>query len=184
MPSNMSANSTSPTPGRVAYVLLWLLVVYVGLQFGAGLYEKIVIVPLWDSVPPRDVLAAMERSGMYDAGRVFWPFVSPVVALLAIANLVAWRGNRANRRWALAAGIIMLGYAIFSYSYFVPQLLMLQSSADSWPESKISATVHWWTGLNHLRLLLGAAGWFCALRALSLVGHRPGPQTPSSTRSS
>lgn len=174
MPSNMSRSSASPMPGRVASVLLWLLVVFVGVQFGAGLYEKIVVVPLWDSVPPRDVLAAMERSGMYNAGRVFWPFVSPVVALLAVANIVAWRGNRANRHWVLGAGIIMLGYAIFSYSYFVPQMLMLQSSAGSWPESKISATVQWWTSLNYLRMLLGAAGWSCALRALSLAAAANG----------
>ncbi|TDC61032.1 DUF1772 domain-containing protein [Micromonospora sp. KC207] len=170
----MSRNSASPTAGRAATVLLWLLVVFVGVQFGAGLYEKIVVVPLWDSVPPSDVLAAMERSGMYNAGRAFWPFVSPVVALLAVANVVAWRGNRANRRWVLAAGIIMLGYAIFSYSYFVPQMLMLQSSAGSWPESKISATVQWWTSLNYLRMLLGAAGWSCALRALSLAAAANG----------
>ncbi|TDC42441.1 DUF1772 domain-containing protein [Micromonospora sp. KC213] len=165
----MSHNPLSPAPSRVASVLLWLLVVFVGVQFGAGLYEKIVVVPLWDSVPPRDILTAMQQSGMYDAGRAFWPFVSPVVALLAIANIAAWRANRANRRWVLAAGIIMLSYAIFSYSYFVPQMLMLQSSADSWSESRISTTVQWWTSLNYLRMFLGAAGWFCALRALSLA---------------
>ena len=28
-------------------VLLWLLVIFVGIQFGAGWYEKLAVVPLW-----------------------------------------------------------------------------------------------------------------------------------------
>lgn len=166
----MSLESSSPAARRVALLLLWLLVVFVGVQFGAGWYEKIVVVPLWDGVPPREILTAMQESGMKDAGRRFWPFVSPIVALLSVANIVvAWRGTSANRRWWLAAGIVMLTYAIFSYSYFVPQMLMLQGSADSWSESRISSTIQWWTSLNYVRMALGGAGWFCALRALSLT---------------
>ena len=73
-------------------VWLWLLVIFVGIQFGAGLYEKLAIVPLWADASADQVLAAMESSGMKRAGRAFWPFVSPIVALLAVINLVlAWR---------------------------------------------------------------------------------------------
>jgi hypothetical protein len=43
---------------------LWLLVIFVGIQFGAGLYEKLVIVPLWADASADQVLAAMESSGM------------------------------------------------------------------------------------------------------------------------
>jgi len=64
-------------------VWLWLLVIFVGVQFGAGLYEKQAVVPLWAEVPPDQVVDQMLTSGMWTAGRAFWPFVSPVVAVLA-----------------------------------------------------------------------------------------------------
>jgi hypothetical protein len=113
----------------------------------------------------------MESSGMKRAGRVFWPFVSPLVALLAVINLVlAWRSNTCYRRWWLGAGAAMTVYALASYGYFVPQMLSLQSGGQGWSASDIETFVTWWTGLNYLRMAIGAIGWLCALRALSLSG--------------
>ena len=89
-------------------VWLWPLAIFVGIQFGAGLYEKLAIVPLWADVSADQVFSAMESSGMKRAGRAFWAFVSPVVALLAVINLVvAWRSNATYRRWWLAAAAAM-----------------------------------------------------------------------------
>ena len=159
--------SGSFRPGRLVW--LWLLVIFVGVQFGAGLYEKQAIVPLWADVPPDQVLDQMRTSGMWTAGRAFWPFVSPVVAVLAVVNLVAARRSPAiYRRWWLAGAAFMVAYAVFSYSYFVPQMLLLQSSGGAWPAARVESLVDWWTGLNYLRMVIGAAGWLCALRALSL----------------
>jgi hypothetical protein len=150
---------------------LWLLVIFVGIQFGAGWYEKLAIVPLWADTSADQVLAAVERSGMKRAGRVFWPFVSPVVALLAVINLVvAWRSNIAYRLWWLAAGAAMTVYALASYGYFVPQMLAFQSGGESWTASEIETFVSWWTGPNYARMTMGGIGWLCALRALSLSG--------------
>lgn len=150
---------------------LWLLVIFVGIQFGAGWYEKLAIVPLWADASADQVLAAMETSGMRRAGRAFWPFVSPVVALLAVLNLVlAWRSTVPYRRWWLAAGATMTVYALTSYGYFVPQMLMFQAGGADWSAAQIDGFIAWWTGLNYLRMAVGAAGWLFALRALSLSG--------------
>jgi hypothetical protein len=152
-------------------VLLWLLVIFVGIQFGAGWYEKLAIVPLWADASADQVLAAMESTGMKGAGRAFWPFVSPVVALLAVLNLVAaWRSDVTYRRWWLAAGGAMTVYALASYGYFVPQMLIFQSSGDDWTAAEVKTFVTWWTGLNYVRMTIGGIGWLCALRALSLSG--------------
>jgi hypothetical protein len=60
-----------------------MLVIFVGIQFGGGLYEKLAIVPLWAEVPGDRVLDQMHTTGMYQAGRAFWPFVSVPVACAA-----------------------------------------------------------------------------------------------------
>lgn len=158
----------STRPGRTVWLLL--LVVFVGAQFGAGLYEKLVVVPQWADLPGDLVVGAIEESGMKRAGRAFWPFVSPVVGVLAIVNLVlAWRARTPNRRWWIAGAALMCGYAVFSYSYFVPQMLMLQAGGAAWPADRVEDLVGTWTGLNYVRMTIGAAGWFCSLRALWLA---------------
>jgi hypothetical protein len=154
---------------RSGSIWLWLLVIFVGIQFGAGLYEKRVVVPQWAGLPAEQVIGEIEASGMKAAGRAFWPFVSPPVALLAVVNLVLARRSKApNRRWWVAGAALMVVYAVFSYGFFVPQMLRLQASGATWPQGRIESLVDWWTGLNYLRATIGAAGWLCALRALSL----------------
>jgi Domain of unknown function (DUF1772) len=163
----------TPT-GRTVWLLL--LVVFVGVQFGAGLYEKVVVVPQWADLPGNLVVGEIEASAMKSAGRAFWPFVSPVVGILAIVNLVvAWRSPTANRRWWIAGAALMCAYAIFSYSYFVPQMLMLQAGGDLWPAGRVEGLVDTWTSANYLRMTIGAAGWLCALRALWLASA-PAPR--------
>jgi hypothetical protein len=162
---------TTPTtrPGRTVW--LFLLVIFVGVQFGAGLYEKLVVVPQWADLAGALVVGEIDASGMRSAGRVFWPFVSPIVGVLAIVNLVAaWRSRTANRRWWIAGAVLMCAYSIFSYAYFVPQMLMLQAGGDTWPASQVDAVVDTWTSLNYLRMTIGSAGWLCAVRALWLAG--------------
>jgi hypothetical protein len=164
-PSRASSEPMSRT------VWLWLLVIFVGIQFGAGLYEKLAIVPLWADVSADQVLSAMESSGMKRAGRAFWPFVSPVVALVAVINLVvAWRSNATYRRWWLAAAAAMAVCALASYGSFVPQMLAFQSARVGWTAPEIETFVTWWTGLNYLSMTIGGIGWLCALRFLSLSG--------------
>ena len=168
--------------GFGARLVLWLLVIAVGVQFGAGLYEKLAIVPLWSGVDPASVLPAMRESGMYRAGRAFWPFVSPVVGVFALVGVVvSWRCPPAPaRRVWLAGSATMLGYAVISYGYFVPQMLRFQANAASWDDDRIEDFVAWWTGLNYGRMVLGAIGLLLLLRALSLselTSRRTAPMT-------
>jgi hypothetical protein len=44
-----------------------------------------------------------------------------------------------------AAGVAMTVYAFVSYTYFVPQMLSLQSG---WTKSETETFVTWWTRLN------------------------------------
>ena len=76
------------------------------------------------------------------------------------------------RRWWLAAGAVMTVYALASYGYFVPQMLSFQWNGEGWTASEIETFVTWWTALNYVRMTIGAIGWLCALRALSLSGTR------------
>ena len=114
------------------------------------------------------------------------PFVSVPVTILAALNLVvAWRSEAPQRRWWLTGAVLMCGYAVASYGFFVPRMLALQAYGASWPAAEIESMVGLWTTLNWARMVLGAAGWLCALRALSLsrvVGGVAGLPTPGRNR--
>ena len=150
---------------------LWLLVIFVGIQFGAGWYEKLGVIPLWADAPPGQVLDAMDESGFHQAGRAFWPFVSPVVALLSLINLyLAWRTPVTFRRWWLASAGIMAAYSLSTYGYFATQMLIFQAGGNDWAPDRVESFIDTWTTLNYPRMVLGGIGWLCGLRALSLSG--------------
>lgn len=162
---------------------LWLLVIFVGIQFGAGWYEKLGVIPEWTGVPAADARAAMSLSGFERAGRAFWPFVSPVVALLALINLyIAWRTPVTFRRWWLAASALMTCYALCSYGYFVPMMLKFQSGGAEWSPERVQTFIDTWTTLNYPRMVVGGIGWLCALRALSLSGAETIPSRDIAAR--
>ena len=160
---------------RIGPLLLSLFVIMVGIQLGGGLYEKQIIIPQWSSVPPDEVGAALKRSGQEGSALRFWAFVSPPVALLALANTVAaWRAKGSPRRpWWLAASLIMVGYATISYGYFVPTMIRLWQ-AETLPAAEVASTVSWWVRLNYVRSAMGLCALIAAVTALSLPSRLDG----------
>ena len=73
-------------------------------------------------------------------------------------------------------------YAVASYGYFVPQLLVFQSGGATWSDARVEAFVQLWTSLNYVRMTIGGLGWLCALRALSLSGTTPAPSATGEHR--
>ena len=64
-------------------------------------------------------------------------------------------------------------------------MLALQASGASWPAAEMESMVGLWTTLNWARMVVGAAGWLCALRALSpsrVGGGVAGLPTPGRNR--
>jgi anthrone oxygenase-like protein len=153
----------------IARGLVWLFVIFLGITFGAGIYEERITVRRW--------LSSSEGSKRHwnadearrdDVGRRFWAFVTTVpLTLLTLASLiVAWRSPDPLRGWWLAAAIFALGDRIFTFSYFIPTMLRLMRAADS-PESVMKASQ--WANLNYVRLALALAAWLASLNAFSLL---------------
>ena len=154
----------------VPEILLWLFVVNLGIAFGAGLYEKRIVVPLWFSGSIESGLSvhseAMRRT---DTGRQFWAYVTTVpLTLLTLANLaVAYAAQGPRRGWWLGAAVMILAERIGTFSYFIPTAMKLMR-ADILPASTAGAMASQWVLLNYVRSALTLAGWLAALKALSL----------------
>ena len=163
------------TPQRGA---LWLLVLFLGLAFGAGLYEMRIEVPQWLAVSGAGLPEWHgDLARRADSGLRFWAFVTTgPLTLLTLANLPpAWRSRRTGpRTWLWAAGILLVE-RLFTFGYFIPVLVGLMDSNRAGAE--LTATAQQWQQLNYARLGLSFAAWLCALHALSRINV---PKAPTS----
>jgi len=152
-------------------VTLWLFVVALGLDLGAGIYEARIVVPLWAGGLP-DTLAAGNPYGRVaiDAGLRFWAYVTSAVALLALLALVAgfWTAPP-QRTWQIAAALLELAVVASTLLYFRPTLvrLFMQHGAGLSDEA-LRSIVHRWVLWSRVRIVVSVIAWLAALRALTL----------------
>ena len=154
--------------GEVSTILLWLLVINLGVTFGAGLYEGRIVVSEWISFSPESGAHwNPDVARRHDTGRRFWAFVTTVpLTLIALANLrAAWLVSGALSGWWLAAASAALTDRAFTFVYFIPTMVRLMQRADS-PESVAIATR--WSNLNYVRHAIVLAAWLASLKAFSL----------------
>ncbi len=153
----------------LAKITLWLFIVFLGITFGAGLYEGRIVVPRWLSLPGATGIhwnAAAARQD--DTGRRFWAFISTVpLTLLTIASLVgAARSSGSLRVWWLTAALCASADRLLTFSYFIPSMVGLLNSVDS---SVAVTKAMFWANLNYLRLMIVFAAWMSALRAFTFL---------------
>lgn len=153
--------------GRVGWILLWLLVLMLGIEIGAGIFETRVLVPLWSSSPPDSILTYDTQTLRPDTGRHFWIYATPFLGLVSFANLFpAWQNSGARRRWWLFGAGLTLLVVISTFAYFVPALGKIHR-ANEFPADEIISTTLWWVRLNYLRVAALILAWLSALRAFS-----------------
>lgn len=106
--------------------LLALCIGIVGAVIGGGLYEALVIVPLWSSGPPESLTAFNTLALKPEAGPRFWMFMTPLMGLLALVNLImAVRSREERRGWWLAGSAGIVAIVITTFVFFVPLLMKI-----------------------------------------------------------
>jgi hypothetical protein len=159
-----------PNTGQVA---ISLFIFFVGLGIGGGLYETRVVYPNWKADPtPERLPQKLIESGQALAGRRFWPFVSPVSALLAIWNAaIAWNQTGPVRTLWLTASIAIILKSIATYVYFVPTMIRRIGRAEGMDVATLQSTVRIWTTLSPLRILVELFAWIVGLRVLTILSR-------------
>lgn len=139
----------------ITIVSLILLLLTIALSLGGGLYEVLVIYPNWKhNVHPQTLRAKLESSGQMNAGRRFWPIVSPAQGLLSILNIfLAWNYSGPAHGYWLAAAIVVFASRIITFSYFIPEMIRKIMQPEQFEVPRLQAIVSRWTALSPLRLL-------------------------------
>lgn len=162
-------------PFSLAQALLALLVIVSGIAIGGGLYEQLVVMPLWAQAPPASVTAYYQHNlanprFTLNQGGHFWAFVMPLTGLLALATLLTGLRTRpAHRRWRLVGSGLTLLVVAGTAAWFVPNIVRLMGSGVlAMSPADIASLTSRWVTLNWVRATLFLAAWLAALRALTI----------------
>jgi hypothetical protein len=160
----------------IAQIFLWLYVVVLGIQIGGGLYEQLVVMPLWSLSPPDSVVAYHQHNVANpqfapDQGGRFWIFFFPLGALLAIATLVSGLKTRPeHRKWRMVSTILALIVVVFTSAWFILNIIPLTGEGvTNLSGEQITSLTNWWVRLNWIRAVLYLTAFLAALRALSIT---------------
>jgi Domain of unknown function (DUF1772) len=151
-------------------ILLWLFVMNLGIAYGAGLYEKRIVLPQWFSKSEESEFRVnSDAMSQTNTGLRFWAYVTTVpLTLITLANLVvALQSQNPRHDWWLAAVVITLFERIGTFAFFIPTAIKLMN-AETLPTSTVSTMVSRWVKLNYVRDALTLIGWLAALKTFSL----------------
>jgi hypothetical protein len=169
--STLAAFALAVQGAHMAEVALWLFVIALGVNLGAGLYEGRVVVPLWSGGVP-GTLAPGDPYGRVaiDAGLRFWAFATSAVGALAVVALLtaAW-APAAQRPWRASASMAELAVVVSTLLYFRPTLVRLFTGhGEGVAAEELTRTVHRWVAWSRVRTAVTAVAWLGALYALTV----------------
>jgi hypothetical protein len=170
------------TPRQLAAELcLWLFVITLSLQMGAGLYELRVVTPLWADAPPASV-----REWNWDALRSieprarFWRYCTAAVGLTALGALISgWMAGGRRRAWLFGSTVMALALIAATYLYFAPALAqLLDARGAGLGDEEIKRRVSVWLWLSRARAAAYIAAWLAALWAFRASAPPPEDSAP------
>ncbi len=147
---------------------LWVLILLCFSMAGAlggGLYEHIVLTPLWSRSPPSSFAIIQQGTGV-PLQRFWIPVHAAITVFILLALFLAW--SDVTARWllliALASYVVM---RVWSGVFFIREMLAFQRiPVDSPPSAELSARVARWTYWTWFREPLDILSFLCSLLAL------------------
>lgn len=150
----------------VTQIPLWFFVLSASILTGGGIFEHIVLTPLWAGSPPESV-TQWQYGGIQ---RKFFIIFSPLYYLCSLALLIAsWWMPRRQRKWALVAGLSGIIIGVATFTLFIPILQKTQVTRGAGLSGEeITGLVNRFKAWNWGRWVVMIGGWVAGLRAFSL----------------
>jgi hypothetical protein len=150
---------------KLAKWSLILLGFAMAAAIGGGLFEHIVLVPLWSKSPPTSFSIIQPGTGV--PLQNFWIPVHAAITIFIISSLIlTWRERKVRRLLliGLASYIVM---RLWSGVFFIREMLEFQKvPVESPPSAELSARVASWIFWSWFREPLDVITFLCFLLAL------------------
>jgi hypothetical protein len=155
---------------NVAEWSLVLLCFSLAAAFGGGLFEHIVVVPLWSASPPSS-FAIIQRGTGVPLQRFWIPVHVAITVFMLLTLYLTWHDFTV--RYFLLIGLTSyIVMRVWSGFFFIREMLKFQQiPLPSAPSAELSARVARWTFWTWFREPLDIISLLCSLLALSWLGR-------------
>jgi hypothetical protein len=150
---------------------LILLCFSMAAAIGGGLFEHIVLVPLWSKSPPSSFSIIQPETGV--PLQNFWIPVHAAITLFVITSLIlTWKEKKVRSLLLIGLGSYIV-MRVWSFIFFIREMLAFQKvPLDSSPSPELSARVASWIHWTWLREPLDIITFLCFLLALFWLNRR------------
>jgi hypothetical protein len=145
---------------------LVLLILSMACAIGGGLYEHVVLTPLWSASPPASFRIIQPHTGV--PLQRFWIPVHAAITIFVILSLIlTWRHPEVRRLLLLGLGSYIV-MRVWSAFFFIREMLAFQRiPLDAPASAELSARVARWTFWTWFREPLDLISFLCFLFALT-----------------
>ncbi|HMJ08029.1 MAG TPA: anthrone oxygenase family protein [Pyrinomonadaceae bacterium] len=162
-----------------ARLFIWVFVIVLGIELGAGLYETLVVLPTWTYEPPASVLEYYKHNAAFPqfaiiAGPRFWMFQTPFLGLVSLITIITGlRTDPEHRKWRIIGAGLALFVVVCTLAWFVPNLLsLIGDGVTKMSSEQITSVTHLWVRLNWVRVIVYSAAWLAGLKAMTVPVSR------------
>jgi hypothetical protein len=133
-----------------AFLSLFITVLLFGVLNGGGLYEEIIIAPVWSASLPTSLALIQEPNGISLTD--FWiPFHIGANITLIIALILNWRTLKRRNYLLVVLGIYLIIRAA-TFAYFAPEIIAFENTFAEGPsDPELAARVERWVLLSWIR---------------------------------
>jgi hypothetical protein len=156
--------------GNFAEWSLVFLCFSLAAAFGGGLFEHIVVAPIWSASPPSSFSIIQPGTGV--PLQRFWIPVHSAITIFTISSLYLTWSDVVVRRLLLIGVASYLVMRVWSGLYFIREMLKFQKiPLDSAPSVELSNRVARWKFWTVFREPLDIISLLCSLLALYWLGR-------------
>ena len=149
----------------IAYGSLIMLCFSMAAAIGGGLYEGIVLTPLWRKAPPSSFAVIQPGTGV-PLQRFWIPVHAAITVFVLLALALTWRDEPVRHMLLIGLGSYVV-MRVWSGFYFIPEMLAFQKvPLDAPPSPELVARISRWTFLSWFREPLDVMSFLCWLIAL------------------
>jgi hypothetical protein len=149
------------------YIAQWsliLLCLSMAAAIGGGIYESIVLTPIWRRSPPSSFAIIQPGTGV-PLQRFWIPVHAAITLFVLLAICLTWSDIFARRLLFVGLGSYIV-MRVWSGIYFIPEMLRFQKiPLDGAPSAELSARVSKWTFWTWFREPLDIVSFVCFLLA-------------------
>lgn len=145
--------------------VFWLYLLSLTILIGGGIFEHVVLTPLWAGSPPESV--TQWQYGVVQGK--FFGVASPLYGLLSLSLIIAsfWM-PKGQRTWAWLAGSCGIAVILSTVLFFIPILAKTQATQGAGLSGEeIVRLTNQFVNWNYGRYVLMISGWIAAFRAVA-----------------